>query len=66
MIKTALPASEVKALHDLTRQVLIAWLETPPTDRLHLQALQSVADAGQKLRAACINLGVLLVEGYSK
>ena len=39
--QSLVPSREIQALHDLTRQVLIAWLENPPTDRLHLQALQS-------------------------
>lgn len=48
---------DVKALHDLSEQVLLAWLaiETP-SDRRRQKALELLADAGQLLHSACINL----------
>ena len=52
--------TDIKALHDLVEQTLLAWLENPPTDRRELQALALLAEAGQSLFAACINLGVMV------
>ncbi|WP_020484546.1 hypothetical protein [Methylomonas sp. MK1] len=49
---------DVKALRDLAEQVLLGWLETEtPADRRRQKALELVAEAGQCLHCACINLG---------
>ena len=51
-------ASEVKALHDLAEHVLMAWLAVEsPTDRRRQKAIELLADAGQLLHSACVNLG---------
>ena len=50
-------ADEVKYLHDRNEHVLFHWLEDFPQDERQLQALRLVAEAGQILYAACINLG---------
>lgn len=50
--------TDIKVVHDMVHQVLLNWLETPPTDRREVQALQLLAEANQMLYAACINLGV--------
>ncbi|MDD5410910.1 MAG: hypothetical protein PHF31_05770 [Methylobacter sp.] len=50
-------AAEVRVIHDLTEEVLLSWLEAPPTERRHIQALDLLAEAIQLLRSACINLG---------
>jgi len=52
---------EVKELHDLSYKLLIAWLEEPPTDRRQRQALDLLAEANQKLYAACINVGAIKI-----
>ncbi len=49
---------DVKEVHDMVYQVLLDWLEAPPTERRELQALELLAEANQMLYAACINLGV--------
>ncbi len=49
---------DVKEVHDMVYQVLLDWLETPPTERREVQALELLAEANQMLYAACINLGV--------
>lgn len=51
--------NDIKALYDLAEDVLLKWLDTPPTDRRQIKALELLADAGQNLHAACINLGVV-------
>lgn len=50
-------AEEVKYLHDHNEHVLFHWLDDYPQDERQLQALRLVAEAGQILYAACINLG---------
>ena len=51
-------ASEVKALYDLAEHVLMAWLAVEsPTDRRRQKAIELLADAGQLLHSACVNLG---------
>lgn len=51
-------ASEIKALHDLAEAVLLAWLAVEsPTDRRRQKAIELLADAGQLLHSACVNLG---------
>ena len=51
-------ATEIKVLHEMTYQVLLEWLESPPKDRRQLKALELLAEANQILYAACINLGL--------
>ena len=51
------PALEIKALHDLAEALLLAWLEIEtPSDRRRQKALEQLAEAGQLLNVACINL----------
>jgi hypothetical protein len=50
-------ADEVKRLHDHNEHVLYQWLDDYPKDERQIQALRLVAEAGQILYAACINLG---------
>ncbi|MGZ4959663.1 MAG: hypothetical protein ACXV7J_10440 [Methylomonas sp.] len=50
--------TDIKVVHDMVHQVLLDWLDTPPTERREVQALQLLAEANQMLYAACINLGV--------
>jgi hypothetical protein len=53
------PVHEVRALRDLAEQVLLDWLShESPTDKRKQKALELVAEAGQCLHVACINLGV--------
>jgi hypothetical protein len=53
------PIKEVKALRDLAEQVLLDWLSREsPTDKRKQKALELVAEAGQCLHVACINLGL--------
>lgn len=54
---------DVKALHDIAEQVLLDWLENPPTERREIKALELFAEAGQLLHSACINLGAIEIEG---
>jgi hypothetical protein len=52
------PALEIRALHDMAEHVLLAWLAVEsPTDRRRQKAIELLADAGQLLHSACINLG---------
>lgn len=51
-------ANEVKALYDLTEDILLTWLDNVPTDKRELKALELLADAGQSLHSASINLGI--------
>lgn len=52
------PTNEVLALHDLAEHVLLAWLAVEsPTDRRRQKAIELLADAGQLLHSACVNLG---------
>jgi len=53
---------EIKALYELTEDVLLNWLDDVPTDRRELKALELLADAGQSLHSACVNMGVILDE----
>lgn len=55
-------AVDVKAIHDMTHQVLLDWLDKPPTERREVQALQLLAEANQMLYAACINLGTVEIK----
>ena len=55
-------ANEIKKLRDRGEQVLIEWLENPPTDRRQVQALNLIADAIQLLHAACVNLGAVEID----
>lgn len=51
---------DVKALRDLTESVLLGWLAIEsPSDRRRQKALELLADAGQNLHVACINLGAI-------
>ena len=51
------PADELQALHDLAEHVLLAWLAVEsPIDRRRQQAVALLADAGQLLHSACLNL----------
>jgi hypothetical protein len=59
-------ADEVKYLYDHTELVLFQWLEDYPKDERQLQALQLVAEAGQILYAACINLGFEMNNGNNR
>jgi hypothetical protein len=53
------PIKEVKALRDLAEEVLLDWLSREsPTDKRKQKTLELVAEAGQCLHGACINLGV--------
>jgi len=51
-------AIEIHALYQLTEQVLLLWLDNVPTDKRELKALELLADAGQCLHSACVNLGI--------
>lgn len=52
--------NEIKALYDLAEDVLMAWLAVEsPADRRKQKALELLADAGQLLHSACINLDVI-------
>jgi len=55
-------SEEIKALYDLTEDVLLNWIDDVPTDRRELKALELLADAGQSLHSACVNMGVILDE----
>jgi hypothetical protein len=59
-------AEEVKYLHDHNELVLFQWLEDYPKDERQLQALRLVAEAGQNLYAACINLGFEMNNGDNR
>ncbi|MDD1627564.1 MAG: hypothetical protein LUQ26_08845 [Methylococcaceae bacterium] len=59
-------ADEVKCLHDHNELVLFQWLEDYPKDERQLQALRLVAEAGQILYAACINLGFEMNNGDNR
>jgi hypothetical protein len=59
-------ADEVKYLHDHNELVLLQWLEDYPQDERQLQALRLVAEAGQILYAACINLGFEMHNGDNR
>jgi hypothetical protein len=59
-------ADEVKYLHDKNELVLFQWLEDYPKDERQLQALRLVAEAGQILYAACINLGFDMNNGDNR
>jgi hypothetical protein len=59
-------ADEVKYLHDQNKLVLFQWLEDYPKDERQLQALRLVAEAGQILYAACINLGLEMNNGDNR
>lgn len=59
----SIEAADVKTLHDLSLQVLLNWLNTPPTGRREAQALQLLGEANQILYAACINLGAFAGNG---
>ena len=51
------PADELQALHDLAEHVLLAWLAVEsPTDRRRQKAIELLAEAGQLLHSACLNL----------
>jgi len=43
-------SEEIKALYDLTEDVLLLWLDDVPTDKL--------SDSCQSLHSACVNLGI--------
>jgi hypothetical protein len=58
--------NKVKYLHDQNELVLFQWLEDYPKDERQLQALQLVAEAGQSLYAACINLGFEMNNGDTR
>jgi hypothetical protein len=52
--------NEIKALYDLAEDVLMTWLALEsPADRRKQKALELLADAGQLLHSACINLDVI-------
>ncbi len=55
-------SEEIKALYDLTEDVLLLWLDDVPTDRREKKALELLSDSCQSLSAACLNLGVILDE----
>ncbi|MDD5113013.1 MAG: hypothetical protein PHC94_03270 [Methylobacter sp.] len=55
-------SEEIKALYELTEDVLLSWLDNVPTDKRELKALELLADAGQCLHSACVNMGVILDE----
>jgi hypothetical protein len=54
-------ASNIKNLRYLAEQLLMDWLDSPPTERRQLQALNLLVDAVQSLNSACINLGVIII-----
>ncbi len=55
--------NDIKALRDLAEDVLMQWLAVEsPVDRRRQKALELLADAGQMLHAACINLGPVEIE----
>lgn len=49
-------SDDIKDLHNLAEDVLLRWLDNPPTSRRELKALELLADAGQLLNSACINM----------
>lgn len=49
---------EIKALYDLTEDVLLLWLDNMPTDRREKKALELLSDSCQSLHSACVNLGI--------
>ncbi len=52
--------NDIKALYDLAEDVLMAWLALEsPADRRKQKALELLAEAGQLLHSACINLDVI-------
>lgn len=51
-------SEEIKALYELTEDVLLSWLDDVPTDRRELKALELLSDSCQSLSAACLNLGI--------
>jgi len=55
-------SEEIKALYDLTEDVLLLWLDKMPMDKRELKALELLSDSCQSLSAACLNLGVILDE----
>jgi len=55
-------AIEIHALYQLTEQLLLLWLDNVPTDKRELKALELLADAGQSLHSACVNMSVILDE----
>jgi len=56
--QTLMISEEIKALYDLTEDVLLSWLDQMPTDRREKKALELLSDAGQSLHSACVNLGI--------
>lgn len=52
-------ANNIKKLHYHAEQLLVDWLDNPPTERRQMQALNLFVEAVQLLNASCINLGVI-------
>ncbi|MCK9605567.1 MAG: hypothetical protein M0R33_03840 [Methylomonas sp.] len=50
--------ADIKNLRDKAQQLLLEWLESPPTDQRQKQAMHLLAEASQYLHAACVNLGL--------
>jgi hypothetical protein len=56
--------TEMRALYDQAESLLMAWLnEESPADKHRQQALAQLAEAGQLLHVACINLRAAMVAG---
>jgi len=55
-------SEEIKALYELTEDVLLLWLDKMPTDRREKKALELLSDSCQSLHSACVNMGVILDE----
>ena len=52
--------NDIKALYDLAEDVLMDWLaHESPAERRKQKALELLAEAGQLLHSACINLDVI-------
>ena len=52
--------NDIKALYDLAEDVLMDWLGLEsPADSRKQKALELLAEAGQLLHSACINLDVI-------
>lgn len=58
---------DLLALGQLAEGVLMDWLEhESPSDRRRQQALQLLAEAGQLIQSACVNIGVVVVPDPSR
>jgi hypothetical protein len=53
---------EIKALYEISEDILITWLDAMPTDKRELKALELLSDSCQALHSSCVNLGVVIHE----